>query len=701
MKTFDDIYASLRKKNKGNYLLLFGCTFFSVLLISAYLTMMRSPMVLNVLPIGGDSRKQVMMIFALAAIGCIVFVLYAASIFLRQKSQEIGVFMALGASKSQIKSKIRKEFALFSLASCGMGILLGIPLAMGIWQMFKLFLVDTDEMSLVLSSQSLLGALGFSLLLIFILFLVLSRFMKKTNIIDIVNESKKSEPIKDIPKCFGLGGILIFLVFAYLGYSVPGFFINKLHYYPPEGVSIIFYLPALIGLYMILLHTVVNGWSRGKSKYTHIVSRSMLKFEGRQTVNNMLVITLLIAGAYFASFYTPTMLATSELSSKSSTVDYYFKYRSDQDMTNEKEIYELAEEKAVTIKDYLSVPTAILAIDGDEMIEEESKLGTSYHYEYREELKEANVISESNYNKISGKNIDLEAGALMEIIPPEDIVYDEDIREDIILTNMLSREVFVFKKSASTEESSQIYGYKIVDDADYEKITSGLTDKWLQNQVFFNVEDVNSTYDFAKTLYREIVTNSNSQVAIGKYFDQVIEVHDQERGESSWQIASNSNMDYSLLDSTEFRMYWKYMPSFTILDSNDFMKTYAVFLLLFVFIAIICFAAVFVITYTRSLTVAMNNLPVYRDIVFLGANEAYVKSTIKDQLRKIFFIPSFIGTIVILVFYTGILYFNSSSLTQSEIYALILNCLIVGVISTIFYGVYKFTLKKIYEFVLE
>lgn len=36
----------------------------------------------------------------------------------------------------------------------------------------------------------------------------------------------------------------------------------------------------------------------------------MMKFQGRQTVRNMLVMTLLIAGAYFASFYAP-MLNTS------------------------------------------------------------------------------------------------------------------------------------------------------------------------------------------------------------------------------------------------------------------------------------------------------------------------------------------------------------------------------------------------------
>lgn len=99
MKTFSQVYARLRRKNRGQYALLALCCFFSVLLITAYVCMMRSPTILSVLPEGGDSRKQVMMVFVLAVIGCGVFTTYAAGLFFRQKSRETGVFLALGASR--------------------------------------------------------------------------------------------------------------------------------------------------------------------------------------------------------------------------------------------------------------------------------------------------------------------------------------------------------------------------------------------------------------------------------------------------------------------------------------------------------------------------------------------------------------------------------------------------------------------------
>ena len=97
MSQFSQVCRTLRRKNWRQYALLAGCSFFSVLLITAYVCMMRSPTILSVLPEGGDSRKQVMMVFVLAAVGCAVFTTYAAGLFFRQRSRETGVFLALGA----------------------------------------------------------------------------------------------------------------------------------------------------------------------------------------------------------------------------------------------------------------------------------------------------------------------------------------------------------------------------------------------------------------------------------------------------------------------------------------------------------------------------------------------------------------------------------------------------------------------------
>lgn len=333
MTSFSQVYGTLRRKNWRQYALLSGCCFFSVLLITAYVCMMRSPTILNVLPEGGDSRKQVMMVFVLAVIGCGMFTTYAAGLFFRNKSREVGVFLALGAARKQLKGELRKELALLSVLSCGTGALLGAPLAWALWQVFRTVVVDTQEMALTFDSKAYLLALAFSVFVICVLFFLGERSIRRTNIIDIVQESRKSEPIRAVPRWYGPVGILLLAAGGFLGYSAPGFFILVLHWYPPEVFSAIFYLPALVGLYMILLHTVVNGWSRKRNRYKDLIATSMMKFQGRQTVRNMLVMTVLIAGAYFASFYAP-MLGTGM--AYDGPVDYSYHWRSTKTFPNGK-----------------------------------------------------------------------------------------------------------------------------------------------------------------------------------------------------------------------------------------------------------------------------------------------------------------------------------------------------------------------------
>ena len=328
MRHFSDAYAALRRKNRGQYALLAGCSFFSVLLITAYVCMMRSPTILSVLPEGGDSRKQVMMVFVLAVIGCAVFTTYAAGLFFRQKSRETGVFLALGATRRQLQAEMGRELAVISLGSCAAGAVLGGPLAWGVWQLFRLFLVDSREMALSFDPQSYLLSLAFAAYVVIMLFFLGGRSIRRTNIIDIVQESHKSEPIREVKRWYGPVGIVLVVIGALAGYLMPSFFVTVLQWYPPSGVEAVFYLPALVGMYMILLHTVVNGW-RKRHKYRDIIATSMMKFQGRQTVRNMLVMTVLIPGTCLISFSTPMLGTGAMMDYNVQPVDYVYYFRAD------------------------------------------------------------------------------------------------------------------------------------------------------------------------------------------------------------------------------------------------------------------------------------------------------------------------------------------------------------------------------------
>nr|WP_325232271.1 ABC transporter permease [uncultured Oscillibacter sp.] len=701
MRHFSEVYALMRRKNKKQYALLSGCCFFSVLLITAYVCMMRAPTVLNVLPEGGDSRKQIMMIFTLAVIGCAVFTTYASGLFFRQKSRETGVFLALGASRAQVRGELYRELGAISLGSCAAGALLGGPLAWILWQVFRLCVVDTEEMRLVFDPNAYGLSLAFSAFVIAMMFFLGSRSVKRTNIIDIVQEAHKSEPIRDVPRWYGPVGIGLLALGGFLGYISSSFFVLVLHWYPPEGLTAVFYVPALIGLYMILLHTVVNGWNGKKKLYKDLIATSQMRFQGRQTVRNMLVMTLLIAAAYFGSFYAPTMGAGAMIGYDTRPVDYVYNFRADQDIPLEEEVRALAEAYGVTITDFAAVPMIRLAVDGDDHVEEEGPMGTTWRAEYKEIMNSELFLSASGYEALTGERVDLALGELRGVVDVEGgkLGFDPD---KSLVTNYLTREQLPVTSLEPLRYDS-LFGRYVMNDEDFAALGAGLPEEWRETQVCFNVENCAETYEFSKALFNEIVDRSTIDVAQFSGWDPV--VRDQYLAEEGVYFLDRENcaeagftvIDYAQRDSSAFRLSWQYMPQFRVMDKADFVKTMAVFLILFVFVAVVCFSAVFVIAYTRCMTIALTNRKVYDDLRHLGASNAYLRRSVRGQVKRVFLVPALTGTALIYAFYVMIMYFNGSPLgiTSSETAGLLVALVVIAAVSALMYGVYRLTLAQV------
>lgn len=698
MTSFSSVYAALRQKDKGRYALLTGCCFFSVLLITAYVCMMRAPTILSVLPEGGDSRKQVMMVFVLAVIGCAVFTTYAAGLFFRQKSRETGVLLALGASRHQLQKELYKELVLISLSSCTAGALLGSPLAWCIWQLFRLFLVDSREMALTFDLRAYTLAIAFALYVVTMLFALGSQSVSRTNIMDVVQESHTSEPIREVKPWYGPVGIVLVVVGAFAGYLMPGFFVNVLHWYAPAIVDAVFYLPALIGMYMILLHTVVNGWNK-HHKYRDIIVTSMMKFQGRQTVRNMLVMTLLIAGAYFAAFYAPMLSTNAVYDFEKRPIDFEYHWRKDQKLPQRSQVESLAQVYDVDITSWAQVNAATLGSDGTISIEQDNgALGTTYTKEYREIASGATFFSESAWNTLTGQNVDLAPGTCANVLDDEGSGEYRSGGDVTLLTNMVTGQSLPVTP-AEPLRFTMLLGCYVLDDADYTRITAGLTDLWQENWVFFNVANVDGSYPFAKALFNELVECSGDEVLRLDAYDLVAETLAEKAGKRyEFDRANVAAYGFPVLeredcDSTEFRNYWLYMPQFRVLERNDFFTTMAVFLMLFIFIALICFAAVVVISFTRCMTIAITSAHVYNDLRRLGAPKSYLFRSVKGQASKVFLVPALVGTTIICAFYIMILYFNDDRFTPGEVAGMGTCAVVIAVLSLALYGVYRFTRK--------
>ena len=102
MMTMTQMERKLQKAGRRQAVLYLFCNFISLMLITAYAAMMFSNTVQTIFPENGDSRKQMMAIFVLTLFGCMVFTVYASSLFFRKKSRQMGILLALGASRKQI-----------------------------------------------------------------------------------------------------------------------------------------------------------------------------------------------------------------------------------------------------------------------------------------------------------------------------------------------------------------------------------------------------------------------------------------------------------------------------------------------------------------------------------------------------------------------------------------------------------------------
>ena len=688
-----ELEARLRRtdrKQAGLYLL---CNFISLMLMTAYSALMFSPTVLNIFPEGGDSLRQLYMIFIMTLFGCTVFTVYAASLFFRKKSRQLGILMALGASRKTLAPGLFREVILLSGSSAFLGILAGFPFIMILWKLFRFFIVDNQYMVLNLDFSCLWIPLVFALLVLFCACLLAFVYLRKTDILDVIQEEHQNEPVRELGLWCGPVGIILLIGGAMLGYNFPTFYRDLTHRFPSALLKVLCYSPVFAGLYMIMLHTVVNGWRfRRKNPWKNIVARSMMKFQGKQTVNSLLVTTVLIAGGCFGIFYLPMLGTGTSMTIEQREYDYSWFWPSDQALPSEEEIQTLAKEYKVQIADWKECPYLSLAVDSNMMIDNDDG---SFSWKYYEIASEGHFLSESDFNKISGQNLSVEPGEYYAVTNREETSY-RIVDNSTRFTNMTTREVLPvsFKGFVHFEQLGALY-VGILDDGDFQKISQGLTPKWHGTMAFFNSEGKDS-HPFARAFYEKIVASFDDDSISTGLYDPVeylmTEGYTNDYFGTSYRNA-DERLDRSQLDSADFRMFWNYMPQFRVLDSTEQLNTFSVFMMTFLFIGIVCFTAALVISYTRCQTLALNNAYVFYDLKRLGASPEYLSRELRRQAGPVFKIPAVVGMSCMVLLYGMMLYANDNRYTQSEIAGFLVCLEVIAVIALLFYAVFLKTLS--------
>lgn len=692
-----NIYGKLRRFNWKSYTSLFFCMILSVVLVTSYALIYFSPTVQVILPTGGDSRKQGIMIFAVAVIGCAIFTMYASTLFFKNKSRETGIFLALGADKNKLEKMIFSDILTITLAGCLTGITLSLPVSFGIWNLFRIVIVDTREMAYRFGVQGLLVGAVFCIFVVICIFFIGVKFIKRTNIIDIINENRKSEPVRKVKSWYGIAGIVLTAAGILLGYVFPMYVVEHFYYYLPAIWNAVYGL-SVVGIYLLMVYAVVHN-KRGKHPeryYKNIISTSMMRFMGKQTVKNMCVIILLVFGALFAIFYVPNLLTGLEDNIKKNPYDFSYTYEQRIDQVKKQQLYEMADDYGVEIRQYQELESIDLITDGTAWGE---IVNGKIDVIYEEKLWYGGFYRASDFAEAAGTQIRMEPGEYVEI-RRSDAEPDQDDDTISIITDPVtqeSRKVSCAGVVAYDGNLGGRSGVYVISDEDFDAYYGHLPIENKYRTVLFNVDNWEECYDFAKELKDEIIRRTPTDAAVFNDYNRYMKQVAEEAGEIYYMEEAyptgKGKLELSPFNSQLF-LSWKYYPSFKTLQSQDMIKNMAVFLMLFIYIGIICFAAVGIICYTRGITIAINYKQIFVDLRRLGANKKYISFCMKSQLRKIFFYPYLAGSILIYLYMMLIFKANDGRILPTEWQALMINAGIVAALFIYIWAVYVLTCRK-------
>lgn len=693
------IYKKLRKNTKGQYYLLSFCVFLSVLLVTSFSLMYFGPTVQAFLPEGGDTRKMASLLLGVTAVGCFVFTVYASGLFFRFKAREYGILMALGTEKRQLKGLLFKELSVVTALSSFLGLLISVPASFLIWKLFELFIISNEQMTYRFGVVGFFPGILFACILAGVLGLAGRRFINRSDIMEILRTQQKTEMVKEIKSWTFPVGVVLTILGILLGAGLPQIAARVFGIGLP-GIVNLFYLLSLVGIYFILLSAVAQSRAKKNRKkyYGNLVSISLMRFTAKATTKNMCVMTLLIFVCGFSAFYgMQYVLAGGGIDTENSK-DFSLHYPVAEDQIGKEEIYDTAASYKIEVTDFTENVASNLVVSyrAKDFDEETSR----YIEVYKDKEMAALFVSESDFEKLSGQDLAVEPGAYQTVTTTDYngfFEYEDGLQE---VMNPNTGEIYPLTYGGSVESDilapfSEPFAY-VVGDEEYRKMTEGLDDAYKENIISFNAVNMEESYDFAKDLLAQYVERATDLSNHMGYWNIWAQKMADEAGEE-YDYGDKINMT---IDNNMLLGDWKYAPQFNIVTAQDRMQLISVYVMLSLYIFIISLAAVSVMAYVRSISVATDNKGLFESLTKLGADTRYKKNILKKQIARIVQYPGVIGCVLGFVFAFVMNFMNDGMINGVEAKALtILAGMLLGM-GMILYAVYKYAMYKAEKIVM-
>lgn len=693
------IYKKLRKNTKGQYYLLSFCVFLSVLLVTSFSLMYFGPTVQEFLPEGGDTRKMASLLLGVTAVGCFVFTVYASGLFFRFKAREYGILMALGTEKRQLKKLLFKELSVVTAFASLLGLLISVPASFLIWKLFELFIISNEQMTYRFGAVGFLPGILFACILACVLGIAGRRFINRSDIMEILRTQQKTEMVKEVKGWTFPVGVVFTVLGILLGAGLPQIAAKKWGIGLP-GIVNLFYLLSLVGIYFMLLSAVSQSKTKKNRKkyYGNLVSISLMRFTAKATTKNMCVMTLLIFVSGFSAFYGMQYILSGGAIDTENSKDFSLHYPAPENQIGKEEIYNTASSYGIEVTDFTENEATNLVVSyrAKDFDEETSR----YIEVYRDRESTSLFVSESDFEKMSGRELNVEPGTYQTVTITDYagfFDYEDGLTE---VMNPDTGKIYSLTYGGSVESDvlapfSAPFAY-VVCDEEYQIMTEGVQDIYKENVISFNAANVEESYDFAKDLLAQYVERATDLSNHMGYWDIWAQKTADETGEE-YGYGDKINMT---IDNNMLLGDWKYAPQFNIITMQDRMQLISVYVMLSLYIFIISLAAVSVMAYVRSISVATDNKGLFESLTKLGADAAYKRRVLKKQIARIVQYPGIIGCVLCFAFALAMNFMNDGRLVALEVKSLsVLAVMLLG-IGVVLYAVYKYAMNKAEKIVM-
>lgn len=695
--TLSVLWSRLRKRNKKDYRQFQFCIVFAMMLVSSYLMMLYSPLVQNAMPEGGDTGKMAYLNLGIAVVGCTMFVWYAARRFLRYKSREIGIFMALGAEKGMLSGALFTEmFRMIGICALE-GILCGGVAALIVGKIMEGLTKEVNDVPFGFSVISIVGSVVYGAVLLLLVTVLTRQAMKRTNIMDVINEQRKPEPMrKSVTKGYLVSGVILTVAGIFLGYFLKIIVVQVARRVLGSWTNGC-YLLTVVGIYQILVYSI-SCHRRGRNPqkyYNNLLNYGMLKFQGSSIVKNMLVITLLIVGGLFSLSYVPNMTGSQTATEAAYQDDYSYRYLNDAKEPAKEEICEMAKKHNVEVEDYRETEYACIIGNGVERnIDDEGNMTEDVYDTYSE----YDCISAANYEKLTGDELDIPRGGYYLIQPKNSVEDTWSSFNDMSVLYDVAGKKLELNYEGNTEYTSLVLTPNnglganarfVLNDSDYAKLREGLPKDKMGTQVLFSTKDSAGEIAFATELYKEFALRMSENMDVMEYYNSQ---------SSTWAAGSvTEDLTGAIVDPEASAKYtdWRYKPILTPLLDQQTILGNAVRFMMFIYVAMICFVAVGIIGYTRSQEVGSSNAQIFEDVKKLGADKSYRIWLLKKQISKVYVLPTVIGILVITAYQYMILWGNDGVFLDYEVKIMAIG-LVAAVMAVLYqYVMYQKSLKTV------